>query len=138
MLCLAAMACSTPPPSPDAVLPAASAASTGSAGSPDGREDALPRTFAEDEVDFPAHPLEPIEPVYPPDLWAMGVEGQVEARVVVLADGSTAGTRILSSSHEAFSVAVRDSLRDAPFHPAQRAGLHVPSWVTLRLLFRLE
>ncbi len=128
-LCVAVAACSTPPPVPEATRPSAS---------PEPREDALPRYFAEDEVDYPAHPLEPIAPVYPPELWALGMEGQVVARVVVLADGSTASTRILSSSHEAFSLSVRESLRDALFHPAQRTGLHVSSWVTLRLLFRLE
>jgi len=100
-----------------------------------GLEDALPRTFSEDEVDQPAHPL---ALVYPPELWALGVEGRVVARVVVLPDGSTARTRIVSSSHDAFGASVRESLLHAPLHPAQRAGINVASWMTLRLLFRLQ
>ncbi len=102
------------------------------------QEDAGPRTFSEDEVDRPARPLAPIEPIYPPELRALGIEGEVEARVVVLADGSVGRSRLIFSSHEAFTVAVRDSLRDARFHPAERAGRHVASWVTLELRFRLQ
>ena len=66
------------------------------------------------------------------------MEGEVEARVVVLADGSVGGAQLVSSSDEAFTAAVRESLQDARFHPAERAGRPVASWVTLRLRFRLE
>ena len=102
------------------------------------REDAGPQTFAPDEVDRPARPVAPIEPVYPRRLRAMGVEGEVEADVIVLADGSVGGAKITASSDEAFSGAVRDSLRVARFHPAERAGRPVASWVSLHLHFRLD
>lgn len=68
----------------------------------------------------------------------MGLEGEVEARVIVLADGSVGGAQLVSSSDEAFTAAVREALRDAYFLPAQRGGQPVGSWVTLRLRFRLE
>jgi TonB family protein len=68
----------------------------------------------------------------------MGLEGEVEARVIVLADGSVGGAQLVSSSNEAFTAAVRESLKEARFHPAERAGRPVASWVTLRLRFRLE
>jgi TonB family protein len=122
-------ACASPPPRTEAAAPAAS---------PEAREDAVGRYYAESEVDLPARPLAPIEPAYPPELRAMGLEGEVEARVVVLADGSVGGAQLVSSSDEAFTAAVRKSLKDARFHPAERAGRPVASWVTLRLRFRLE
>lgn len=100
--------------------------------------DAVFRPYAEDEVDVPARPVAPIEPAYPPELVTLGVEGFVEARVVVLEDGSTGGARLVASSHEAFTAAARDALRAARFHPAQREGRPVSSWVTVRLRFRLE
>ena len=87
---------------------------------------------------MPARPQAPIEPVYPVQLRAMGLEGDVEARVVVLSDGSVGGAKLTSSSDDAFATAVRVSLRHARFHPAERAGRPVASWVTLRLRFRLE
>lgn len=68
----------------------------------------------------------------------MGLEGEVEARVIVLADGSVGGAQLVSSSDEAFTAAVREALRDARFLPAQRGGHAVASWVTLQLRFRLE
>ena len=122
-------ACASPPPRTEAAADAAS---------PGVQEDAGPRTFSDEEVDLPARPLAPIEPAYPPQLRAMGLEGEVEARVVVLADGSVGGAQLVSSSDEAFTAAVRESLKDARFHPAERAGHSVASWVTLRLRFRLE
>jgi len=102
------------------------------------REDASPDYFGEDEVDLPARPLAPIEPAYPPRMRALGREGEVEARVVVLADGSVGGARLVESSDEAFTAAVRDALGEARFRPAERGGHPVASWVTLRLRFRLE
>lgn len=68
----------------------------------------------------------------------MGLEGDVEAHVVVLADGSVGDAQLVASSDEAFTIAVREALKDARFHPAARGGHPVASWVTLRLRFRLE
>lgn len=101
-------------------------------------EDAFPDLFAEEEVDEPARPVEAIQPAYPPAMRAMGVEGEVEARVAVMADGSVGGARLVASSHPAFTEAARDALRSARFHPARRAGRVVPSWVGLRIRFRLD
>lgn len=93
--------------------------------------------YGEDEVDLPARPLAPIEPVYPAQLRAMGVEGDVEARVVVLANGSVGRAELLKSSDDAFTAAVRTALKEARFQPAERRGRPVASWVTVRLRFRL-
>lgn len=134
---VAAGACATSPsvPRPDA-LPAPDA--SGASAPASAPEDAGPRYFGEDEVDRPARPLSPIDPAYPPPLRALGVEGEVEARVVVRADGSVGGARLLSSSDPGFTAAVREALAAVRFQPAERAGRPVASWVTLRLRFRLE
>lgn len=129
VLCGAVLGCA--PPTPATAVPAASAP-------PEIREDAGPRYFTKDEVDLPAWPLAPIEPVYPPELRALGREGEVEARVVVLADGSVGGAVLESSSDDAFTAAAQEALREARFQPAERAGRPVASWITLELRFRLE
>jgi protein TonB len=101
-------------------------------------EDAGPPYYTEDEVDVPVRPLAPIDPAYPAELRAMGVEGDVEVRVLVLADGSVGAAQLLASSDDAFTAAVRDALREARFHPARKDGHPVASWLPLRLYFRLE
>ena len=124
----AGVACATPPPAREEPSVEATAPI----------EDAGPHYYHEDEVDTPARALTPIQPVYPAHLRSLGLEGDVEARVVVLADGSVGRAQLVASSDEAFTAAVREALRDARFHPAQRRGRPVASWVTLRLHFRLE
>jgi TonB family protein len=100
--------------------------------------DALPALYREDEVDEPAHPVEPITPVYPADLRALGLEGDVEAEVAVLADGTVSGARVIRSSHERFAESAAAALRDARFHPAMFRGRAVSSWVRVELHFRLH
>ena len=102
------------------------------------REDAGPTFYQEHEVDVPARPMDPIQPPYPPRLRALGLEGEVEARVIVLSDGSVGGARLVESTHDDFTAAVREALREVRFHPARRRGKPVSSWVTVRLRFRLE
>ena len=103
-----------------------------------GPEDAGAYVYQEHEVEAPARPVDPLRPAYPPQLRALGVEGEVEVRVIVLADGSVGGARLAGSTHPEFTAAVREALREARFHPARRRGKPVSSWVTLRLRFRLE
>jgi TonB family protein len=103
-----------------------------------GREDAGPTFYQEHEVDVPARPVDPIQPPYPPRLRALGLEGEVEARVMVLSDGSVGGAQLVESTHDDFTIALREALREARFHPARRRGKPVSSWVTVRLRFRLE
>jgi hypothetical protein len=44
----------------------------------------------------------------------------VEARVIVLSDGSVGGARLVESTHPEFTAAVREALREAP--PPARHG----------------
>jgi protein TonB len=89
-------------------------------------------------VDVPARPALPIEPAYPRRLRELGIEGEVEARLLVRADGSVGGATLAASSHEEFTRAAREALREARFLPARLDGRAVDSRVTLRLRFRLD
>jgi protein TonB len=102
------------------------------------RQDATPRVYAQDEVDTPTRPVAPLEPAYPPRLRALGLEGEVETRVVVAADGRVRGARLVESTHPDFTASARAAIREARFEPARLDGRPVASWVTLRLRFRLE
>lgn len=127
LLAGALVACAPAPRASDAASPAG----------PRPAEDAGPY-WLEDEVDVPARPVAPIVGVYPPQLRALGVQGEVEALVAVLPDGSVGGARLVSSSHDAFIEAARSAIDAARFHPALREGHPVASWVSVRLRFRLE
>lgn len=99
--------------------------------------DATVTYFAPDEVDAVARLVTPITPAYPPAMRARGREGDVVARVLVRADGSVAGAKLLSASDDAFVDAARAHIRGARFAAALRGGEPVPSWVIVRVRFRL-
>jgi TonB family protein len=100
-------------------------------------EDAAPRYYAPDEVDAVARLVTPIDPPYPRSLRARNVEGDVVARVLVRSDGSVAGAKLLQTTDEAFADAARSQIRGARFAPALLRGEPVPSWVIVRIRFRL-
>jgi TonB family protein len=128
LLLFGLVACAPAQRAPDAAAPVEAAHPA---------EDAGPY-WPEDEVDVPARPVDPIVGVYPPGLRSLGIEGEVEARVAVLPDGSVAAARLVSSTHDAFTEAARAAIAAARFHPALRDGRPVASWVGVRLRFRLE
>jgi TonB family protein len=123
---LGLLACASQPAPPPAAL------------EPALHRDAVPRVYAEDEVDVPARPREPILPEYPRSLRDLGVEGSVEARVLVWADGTFGGGQVLASSHPAFTDAAREALHRATFAPAELRGEPVASRVTVVIHFELQ
>jgi TonB family protein len=100
--------------------------------------DAVPQVYAEQEVDVVARPLAPLRPRYPARLRELGVEGSVEARVIVWPDGSVSGRELVASDHPEFTDSVREALVGARFSPGLYRGEPVASVVTLRLHFRLD
>jgi TonB family protein len=78
-------------------------------------------------------------PVYPPELSARGVEGQVEATYVVDATGrvDTTTIQVMQSDHPRFTESVRTALGEALFRPATRAGKTVRQLVQQRFRFKL-
>ena len=87
------------------------------------------KVYTAEQVDQAVMPdtAEPVNPRYPDALYRDGVEGRVLAEFVVdttgLVELNTFG--VVSSSHPAFTDAVRSALRRAAFHPAMLKGAPV-------------
>jgi TonB family protein len=78
-------------------------------------------------------------PVYPPELIAMGTEGQVQATYVVDSTGRVdMGTiEVLQSDDVRFTESVRTALGGMRFRPARRGGKAVRQLVTQWFRFRI-
>jgi TonB family protein len=78
-------------------------------------------------------------PVYPPELSARRVEGQVEAAYVVdtLGRVDTTTIRVMQSDDPRFTQSVRTALGETLFRPAKRAGKPVRQLVQQRFRFKL-
>ena len=78
-------------------------------------------------------------PIYPRDLLAVGVEGQVQATYVVDTTGRVDTTTILveQSDDPRFTESVRTALGGMRFRPAKRAGKTVRQLVEQRFRFRI-
>lgn len=85
-----------------------------------------------DSVDSPVVPLGMLRARFPEDLAARGFEGSVVVRFVVDTTGRAdmATFRIVRSSDDAFSRAVRESVTSARFRPASSRGRKVRQLVT--------
>jgi protein TonB len=79
-------------------------------------------------------------PRYPSSLQSAGLEGDVRAQFVVDTLGRVErGTvRILESTHELFSQAVRDALARSRFSPAEAGGRKVRQLVEQSFTFRID
>ncbi len=80
-----------------------------------------------------------VAPRYPSMLRSAGIEGDVRAQFVVdtLGRVETGSVRILESTHESFSQAVRDALSRARFVPAEARGRKVRQLVEQPFSFKL-
>jgi TonB family protein len=78
-------------------------------------------------------------PVYPPDLLALGTEGDVRATYVVDTAGrvDTTTIRILESDDPRFTESVRTALGGMRFRPARRGNTAVRQLVEQRFRFRI-
>ena len=96
--------------------------------------------YDEREVDTPASSFSARVPTYPPSLRAAGIEGRVVAQFIVDASGRAAleSFRILSSSNDLFSEAVRKSVLDTRFTAARLRGKPVSQMVQQLFVFRLD
>jgi len=78
-------------------------------------------------------------PVYPPDLLALGAQGDVRARYVVDTTGrvDTTTIHILESDDPRFAESVRTALGGMRFRPARRGSMVVRQLVEQRFRFRI-
>lgn len=79
-----------------------------------------------------------LSPIYPIALWRERKSGRVLTEFVVDTSGAVmnGSIGIISSTHPLFSLAARDALAQAQFHPARRAGVTVRQIVQLPIEFR--
>lgn len=96
--------------------------------------------YDEREVDNPASALSGRVPMYPPGLRSAGIEGRVVAQFIVDSHGRATpeSIRILSSSNDLFSEAVRRSILETRFAPARLRGKPVSQMVQQLFVFRLD
>jgi hypothetical protein len=78
-------------------------------------------------------------PIYPPDLLAIGTEGEVQATYVVDTVGAVDTTTILveHSDDPRFTASVRNALGLMRFRPARRGGKRVQQLVEQRFRFQI-
>lgn len=86
------------------------------------------------------HMLAPAKPRYPESLRAAGVEGRVLVRFTVDTVGriDMGSVRVLDSTHDLFSRAVRDALSNFRFRPAEVGGRKVAALAEMPFEFRLR
>lgn len=97
-------------------------------------------TYFEYQVERPAAPRpENPPPKYPPMLHSANVEGTVLAQFVVDTLGRVDSTtfHVLKSTHDLFTVAVRDVVFRYKFRPAELAGHRVKQLVQMPFDFRM-
>jgi TonB family protein len=92
------------------------------------------------EVDETVAVIPGIAPVYPAAMRAAGIEGEVNAAFVVDAKGraDVSSLKIISSTNDQFTRAVRDALPQMRFKAARLLGRAVPQMVQQSFAFRLN
>ena len=98
-----------------------------------------PRTYFEFQVEKPVVPVGQVAPVYPPELQARGVSGQVIAQFVVDETGrvDVATFKVLESTDALFASAVEAALPRMRFEPAVLGGRAVRQLVQQPFVFNI-
>jgi protein TonB len=97
------------------------------------------QTYFEFQVEKPVAPLNNVSPNYPGMLQSQGVSGQVIAQFVVGTDGraDVSTFKVIETSHELFSAAVKNALPRMRFQPAEVGGQKVKQLVQQAFAFNL-
>ena len=97
------------------------------------------RSYFEFQVEKPVVPANQVAPVYPPELQARGVSGQVIAQFVVDEAGRVdlATFKVIESTHALFASAVEAALPRMRFEPAQLGGRAVRQLVQQPFVFNI-
>ncbi len=95
--------------------------------------------LTEDVLDESPRPLVKTAPMYPAALERQGIEGDVEARLLLEKDGSVSRVEIVTSSPAGvFDDAAKRALSSWKFAPATYQGKPLKAWVTQRVVFKLH
>jgi protein TonB len=98
------------------------------------------KAYSENTVDRPVSPTRQAPPRYPESLKSVGVEGVVAMRFIVGADGRVepGSIDVISTPHKLFAEAVRKSLLESRYRPAEAAGHAVRQVVEQTFSFKIE
>jgi protein TonB len=98
------------------------------------------RAFDENQVERAVQVTRQPAPRYPDALKSVGVEGVVMMRFIVSADGKVepGSIHVIDSPHKLFSDAVRQSLLNSRYRPAEVGGRSVRQLVEQSFSFRLD
>ncbi|HEX5580464.1 MAG TPA: energy transducer TonB, partial [Gemmatimonadaceae bacterium] len=96
--------------------------------------------YFEFQVEEPVTHISGGAPIYPADLRAAGVSGQVIAQFVVNTDGlvDTNTFKVLQASDDRFVAAVREALPGMRFEPAKAGGRTVRQLVQQPFVFEIR
>ena len=97
------------------------------------------QTYFEFQVEKAVVPLNQISPVYPGMLQSQGVTGQVIAQFVVGIDGRVdmSTFKVIESTHDLFTAAVKNALPRMRFQPAEVGGNKVKQLVQQPFVFNI-
>ncbi len=119
--------------------------STGSEGSNGTKEGGAPgidtnKPYSDFEVERVVSAISGTSVSYPEGMRSSGVQGKVEVQFVVNGNGrvETGTIRVLSSTNQIFTQAVRDALSRMRFRPAQIGNTNVSQVVQQAFLFKLD
>jgi protein TonB len=98
------------------------------------------KAYSENTVDRAVSPIRQAPPRYPESLKSVGVEGTVSMRFIVGADGRVepGSIDVISTPHKLFADAVRKSLLESRYRPAEAAGHAVRQVVEQTFTFKIE
>jgi periplasmic protein TonB len=95
--------------------------------------------LTEDMVDEPPRPVARAPLRYPKSAETDGIEGEVEARLLLSADGTVLQVNILSATPPGvFEQPAKESLLQWRFAPATFRGQKLKAWVRQRVVFKLH
>jgi periplasmic protein TonB len=112
----------------------------GGGGSKGGLGSGSGRAYDENQVERAVQVTRKAEPRYPDALKSVGVEGVVQMHFIVGADGRVepGSIQVISTPHKLFADAVRVSLLNTRYRPAEAGGHPVRQLVEQSFTFRLE
>lgn len=95
--------------------------------------------FNGDDLDQPPRQMVRTPPVYPYRARSRNLEGEVQIKLLVRADGTVASVTILNATPKGvFESAVKEAVPSWKFTPGKIDGRAVPSWVVTTVVFVLS
>ena len=96
----------------------------------------IPGTYVHsDDVDIPPRILQTVYPVYPPDALRARIRGLVILAVLVSETGEPLEIRVIQRARAGLTEAAVVAVRQWKFEPAEKRGIPVTTWTTVRVPF---